>query len=527
MITDIRFASALQEAVYAGQFFPGWANDNFGFGSIGVRFYPPVALYLLAFTEILVGDWFWALWIDLLFWMFIGCAGVYMFVKEWGTSVHGLIGAITYAVVPQHLNEIFQFFLFAEFAAWGVLPFCFLFVTRVCRNARWADAVWFAMAYSVLILTHIPTTMIATLAFPVYVLAVTDWRKWKTVLSRLIVAIMLTLAATAFRWYVIVTEFDWLAHNDPKWATGYFQFSTWLFPNILHDRELFIYVLSSWLFDISIMLTIALIIPSIVWLLLKRKAAFGASDRVQFGAIVTGLFALFMLSRPSQFVWEGLSFLQRIQFPWRWLSVLGLMATVAFALSVPRLFERFNNRSRFVAYPALALLVTIILFNITQIIIPSAPIPYAEFDEVEKEVAEEPMFEGWWPTSARPIALENPKLADAATRDVDIIKWEAIDRAFTVQEGNAGNLRVATFYYPHWKATINDAPVRVEHDEGGAILLPLAGDYSKVHLTFEEPFGVKAMRLLSLATWLGICVVLLLLILNRKYISGPDEPPIP
>ena len=32
MVTDIRFASALKDAMLAGDFFPGWANDNFGFG---------------------------------------------------------------------------------------------------------------------------------------------------------------------------------------------------------------------------------------------------------------------------------------------------------------------------------------------------------------------------------------------------------------------------------------------------------------------------------------------------------------
>ena len=55
MITDIRFATAIRDAATTGHFFPGWANDNFGFGSIGIRFYPLVAMYTLAFAEMVVG----------------------------------------------------------------------------------------------------------------------------------------------------------------------------------------------------------------------------------------------------------------------------------------------------------------------------------------------------------------------------------------------------------------------------------------------------------------------------------------
>src|SRR5690242_9716985 len=94
MLTDIRFATAFRDAMSTGHFFPGWANDNLGFGSIGIRFYPPIAFYLLAFGEMATGSWFSAIWINLLFWMFMGSVGIYLFVKEWGTPMQGLMAAL-------------------------------------------------------------------------------------------------------------------------------------------------------------------------------------------------------------------------------------------------------------------------------------------------------------------------------------------------------------------------------------------------------------------------------------------------
>ena len=503
MITDIRFASALQDAMSSGEFFPGWANDNFGFGSIGIRFYPPVAFYLLAFTELLTADWFWALWANLLFWMTIGSIGIFAFVKEWGTPGQGLIAAIGYAIVPQHLGEVFQFFLFAEFAAWGVIPFCFLFLTRICRGGGWVDAVWFAFAYSILVLTHLPTTIIVSLCFPIYVLITVDWSQYRKVFSRLVFAVALTMSATLFRWVTIIGESDWLAHNDDRWAQGYFEYSSWLFPNSLATREQFVYVLTSWLFDISILMTIALITPALVYLLKARKNPFEHQRQIIGGAVCTALFAFFMLSRPSYFVWEVLPFLQKLQFPWRWLSMVSFAAVIAFAWAVPRLLALFQHRERFVAYPALALVVTIILFNITQIIIPSGPIPYAEFDKVENEVAEEPMFEGWWPVWAKREAFTKTQLVTAGTRQTDISEWNALERAFTVQPGDPVKVRLATFYYPHWRAYVNHQPAAVEPANDGSILVTIPGDYSVVRVMFEEPLRASFTRGISTMTWVG------------------------
>jgi uncharacterized membrane protein len=507
MITDIRFASALRDSMLAGDLFPGWANDNFGFGSVGIRFYPPIAFYVLAVTQILTADWFWALWANLFFWMFLGSAGIFFFVKEWGTPTQALIAGIGYAIVPQHLSEVFQFFLFAEFAAWGLIPFCFLFVTRICQYTRWTDVVWFAIAYSLLILTHLPTTIIVSLSLPIYVLVVMDWRKYFAVFTRLGSAIVMTVAATCFRWVPIIDEFGWVAHNDPKWANGYYQYAVWLFPNTLTSRNQFIYVLSSWLFDIAIVMSVALIIPAIFYLLKIRKARISDSSRIIAAAVCTTTFAFFMLSKPSQFVWDALPFLQKLQFPWRWMSILSFAAVVAFSMSVPRLLELLSGYERWVAYPALALVVTIILFNITQIIIPSAPIPIAKFSEVEEKVAEEPMFEGWWPVWGKSEAFVQNREAFADGRDIKLSRWDNSAKVANVSPGNSTNLIVPIFYYPHWKATVNGAPANVTRTENGVMAIAIPAESATVSLQFEEPVPVVMARWISLTMWLVLILV--------------------
>jgi hypothetical protein len=510
MLTDIRFATVFRDGILSGQFFPGWGNDNFGFGSVGVRFYPPVAFYGLAIAEMLTGNWFSALWISLLFWMFLGSSAVYLFVKEFSTSYQGLIAAIIYAVVPQHLNEIFQFFLFAEFAAWGVLPFCFWFLTRVCRGGSWYDAMLFSFAYSVLILTHIPTTIIASFCFPIYVLTLLDRQRILPVFKKLAASIAMTIAATSFRWINLVFEYDWLAHNSDKWATGYYQYSAWFFPNVLHERGQFIYVLTSTLFDISMVMTIGLTIPAIVYLYVRRNERTGTAWKMLAASVATASFAFFMLSQPSRFIWDGLPFLQKIQFPWRWLSVVSLLAVIAFALAVPKLLEIFRSRERLIAYPALALVFAIVLFDITQIIIPSDPIPSAKFSAVEKKLAEEPIFEGWWPVWARHESFQYNSGASADGRQVEVTSTSSLSRTLLVASGEGADLSVPIFFYPHWKASVNGNPVAVSFSENGVVSIPIAGEAALVKLYFEEPARNVLAIWLSLIAWLMISGVLLL-----------------
>src|SRR5688500_12597603 len=69
MLTNIQFAIAYQDAILAGHLFPSWANDNFGYGSVGIRFYPPISTLFLAIIHLLTNDWFITFLVKIYLWM--------------------------------------------------------------------------------------------------------------------------------------------------------------------------------------------------------------------------------------------------------------------------------------------------------------------------------------------------------------------------------------------------------------------------------------------------------------------------
>jgi hypothetical protein len=199
------------------------------------------------------------------------------------------------------------------------------------------------------------------------------------------------------------------------------------------------------------------------------------------------------------------------------MSVLSMFSVVLFSLSIRYLMPRRRIAQRLVVYPAIALILAILIFDLTQIVIPSAPIPRAEFTQIEQKIYTEQIWKGWWPTWARDKAFDRSEKVIAGGRNVEIADWVLESKEFVVQPGDAINVRVKILYYPHWKATVNDRVTEIGMDENGAITIPVSSEASKVSLHFVEPFSNGLAHVVSLVTWL-LPVGLLLVVYGRQYV---------
>ncbi len=510
LMQHVRFAAAYHDSFTAGIFFPGWAaDDNFGFGSIGIRYYPPLAYYFLAVIKMLTGNWYDSFWITSFIWLLLGCTGVYFWVKEWLNNAHAVCAAVVYAVIPYHTFQIYQAVLVAEFAAGSILPFCFLFVTRICRRQQWADVILFSVAFSLLILTHIPTTIIATPCMAIYVLLILDKSRIKATAIRLGSAFVLTSSATAFHLAKLITEKDWVLHNSPQYySSGYYDYHRYFFPLFYSSSTTYVEKLL-WQLDIIVAATFLLFLPSAVYLIFRKTAVEKNSSNLKItrSILATGLFCLFMLTIASSFIWNYLPILQKIQFPWRWLVVASLFASVSFSFVIPYILSGSKNLNRAVIYPLIFFILLLISFDITQSILPSTPLSREVLQKKIDDIKNNTGCECWWPIWVRNGAFENRNKVNAGWRNAQITNWNAESREFAVDAGKEKNVRIATFYHPHWKATVNGDQVPVEPDENGAILIPLPNEAADVHLFFQEPAHTTLAILVSLITWIMLAIL--------------------
>lgn len=497
-----RFAITYHKAILAGDFSPGWGNDNLGFGSIGIRFYPPLTIYIVALTKILVGNWYDAFWINLFGWMFIGCFGVYYFTKEWTSPSTAMVTGMLYAILPYHLMQIYQYFLFAEFAAAAIIPFCFLFITKICLRQKWVDTFAFATAFGLLLLTHIPSAVITTLSLAVYVLLLMDWTKIKQTSTKLVVAFSISLLTSVFHWIKIITEIPWVAHNKTENFTGYYGYSQWNFPMMLTNHALERLNIAAKLMDSIVILTALLLVAPLVYFLIKRTKRVNSPEQVVMPAItITALFSFFMITKLSSFIWSQFILLQKIQFPWRWLTILSFLALVAFTISLERLIMLKNEHTRLFLYSAISLILAMQIFNWTQNLYFSTPIDRIPFAENIDGLPAKRTAPHWWTVWAKKEAFENTESLSASNRRIEIENWQSENREFSIEVGEPVTARIATFYYPHWKAEINGQKTEVKMNENGAMLIDVPAETAHIRLYFEEPWLIRGALWVSLMTW--------------------------
>ena len=501
MESHFQFAHAFRAGIATGDLYPAWANDNLGFGSVGIRFYPPASAYFAALLESVVGDWHTAYLLSMLAFMALGCFGIYLLVREWSTPTYAVFAAILYAIVPYHVAQIYRFFLYAEFAAMAVLPFCLLYLTRLCRRGRWSDVIPIAASCSLLTLAHIPATVMMGLVLPVYLPFVMDWGKWKKVSVQLLSATAVSVLATAFYWIRVVTELPWVAHSDERYTVAGYPRGPMLFPFGLLDPDVkFPYILH---LDIVTILTAALLLPSIaVLFFVLRRDSSGPDIRVIAATSLAGAFAFVLLSRVSQVLWVNIELLQRLQYPFRLLALITVLGVASTALSFGWIVAAGRLSGRRAQLILIILIAVFTAADIRQVRRSGTRIQRTEFNELAERMRSARVAKHWWPIWAKPEAFENREPVTASNRGVEIEEWGSERRKFTVADGAAEDVRVSTFYYPYWVASVNGKKSEVRVDGDGTILLPIGAERTEVDLRFEEPLRYTLLMYLSLVTWL-------------------------
>lgn len=513
-----KFADTYLDSITNGDAFPNWSDkENYGYGGIGTRFYPPLEYYFLAFLKILVGNWFDAAWLNFAFWMLLGCAGVYFWTRNWFPAKESAVAACFYAVVPFHLNQLYNSFNnYSEFAAASLLTFCFAFLTRIFLRRKWSDALGLAVFYALLILTHLPLTIIASICLAVYALLLRRKENSFQPFVKCSAAVGIALAASSFYWYPMISEMKWLNHVSENFSSGRFRFETGFFPFYYH-AEADTFRDSVWIIDVAAILTLVFLASSVVYFFYKIKVKTESDVSIFRTVLPLGLFSFFMLTPFSSPIWQIVTPLQKIQFPARWMTVTAMCGAVVAGASVHYLLKGNFLKQRVWIYACISTVFALFLFNVIYIWHPTSFVPVAreKFERTVIESSETESFQCWWAIWSKREALEIKEKVLAGERSTKITSWKAEERIFEISEGNAESVRVATFYYPHWKATVNGNPVAVDKDENGVILIPVEGEKSIVRLYFQEPLAVKIASFISLSVW-GLLIGAILFLFRRK-----------
>lgn len=511
----LRFALPFSDAIQSGDFHPGWlAESNDGLGDPRFRFYPPGFYYLVSAVRVLTGGWYMSTIVVLALLSIAGGLGAYFWARTVCEPKIALWAGVLYAIAPYRLNEVYQASLLSEYAACSILPFTFFFVERICRKRNFSDVAGLALAYALLVLTHLPMAVIGSISLGIYVLFRIERGNLLSTLARLAVGVLLGLAASSFFWTTMLAELSWIKGSgaDPNIYYNYrvnFLFS----PSALTNRN-------TWYANILALAVLGFLLPGLV--LAGRWFRKDSLDRGLMAALPLTLITFLMTTGLSRPVWAVIPKLSEVQFPWRWLSVTSLMGALLVAASIPQWIQmlRANVRPRDLAV-ALALVLSL-AFTGTQIIYDSEYVGSARFESMAREVRGAVSFKDWLPAGASELTKVEKMAAvvEAGSRPVTITSWEPERRTFHIAAGNETTARVRTYFYPHWIAKADGRVLPTAATTDGLIEIAAPAQATEIELAFVEPPRTWWFELVTRVSWLLIVGSLALGWIRRRGLLG-------
>ena len=501
----LRIASSIHEGFHKGSLLPDVVlTVNNGYGSYTARLYPTLFHSSLGATKFVVPDWGHALGLTLLLFAIAGAFGIYWLTYDYVAMRWAAVASsLAYLLLPYWINHAYNGFFYGEFAAMAVLPYCFLFARRLFNHPDLINAVLLALAFAALVLSNTPQTVIGIVALAVYGAMHLDRdRATKQIIYTglaALVATSLTLGlivrlAYEARWFKIAQQ-----NVDPSYDfRNNFGLDFW--PSDYTTD-------SSWLATILISMTVAVLAAA---LFSAYRLGNTLVEKSIGPALAAFIFALFLSSPLSAGIWELSTLLQRIQFPWRFLSILNLTTSVIVGYSFERV-GRINGDSRRPRQIVLIGLLAIIgTFTVKQVILAANFTSPEQLESRMNSIGTSATLDHW-----NPVWLDKDSLLTSRPQvEIDqranfASEWSDGKILIEVADGPAAEMRLRLIYHPYWSARIGNVRPPVVKDETGLLKVEVPDGPSSVELVFTEP------RPVILAEWFGLfalfCVGLFLI----------------
>jgi len=304
----------------------------------------------------------------------------------------------------------------------------------------------------------------------------------------------------------MISEVEWIAADrlEPNSLPGYG--NNFVLSALSPDN------LTVWWVTILTLMTLLLCAPAALFFF----RASTAQRRVVRPIIVVTAFALFMSLPLSWPIWRVLRPLQETQFPWRWLAIFSMGASIVAAAALPLAMSaaRKLDRSKLILmFGAMAIAVA---FTFSHSVREAVYFSRTKFDSMITSVRGTPSLNYWLPFRAQPNPRKMPNEVEIAGRQVTVTSWQPEQRSFSVDAGSATEARIRTFYYPHWIARNETGVLPTRRDNDGALLIDLPQQATSVQLDFREPARTKFSTTASLSGLIIIGALLMPFRWRRK-----------
>jgi len=514
-------AEALRMGVLLPRLFPDFA---FGYGYPVFNFYAPLSYYPPALLNLIGIDLLIAVRLSLALGFFGSAVGIVWLARLWGGSVAATVSMLVFLAFPYRLYDLFIRGALPEFAAFFWFPWLAYALTVLVQKCwhrepdakRWVF--WSALAWVGLLLTHNLSAVmagltgvgIASMLLIVTIVRGEGERVWSPLGWSTLAVVAGTLLAG---WYVApaLLESGWVGIGAQE-TSGYLNhFASW--GNLFDWRIPFPYPSAA---DATVPLPgiIALILICVLALLLRPSTP---QRRVLLAVMATGIAAIFLTTTASESVWRWLApLLSRLQFPWRWQSMVALSTALGSAFVMQWVVRRLAPARAMGAAILFSLVVlAIFLGGLRWNVLPAGGDSFTTESMLAFDAAMGQVGASWTgeflPTTVteqrwaigRDVPDGAPTVQERIDASARLVRAGYLHAEYAVDALDPWRATFHRFAYPAWQVRVDGAPVEsTPISPLGLLSATVPASVQTLSLAWEATNAVWIGRVMILFGWL-------------------------
>lgn len=524
----------LDKGFSQGYLFPRWVDMlGFNFGYPLFNFYPPLVYYIGELFYLVGFSLIWSIKLTFILGFVISAYGIFLLAKKFMGSLFGYLTAVFYTYFFYHGVLIYVRGALSEFFSLAIIPYLFLGIENLRDKPNLKNSILLGIVIALLIMTH-PLIAFPTLIyigfFYIFYLLLKSYKRIKWV-GYSFFAGLIGLSLSAFYWLPSMLERKFTLINSilTKELASYnvhficiqqFFTSNWGYGGSIPGCN------DGFTFQIgkSHLIAIGISIIGFLLYLLSNKKEKKHLYYYLFFLLMT-LFSLFMTTNYSLFIWNNISYLSYLQFPWRFLTFTSLFISLTSAYGIYLLFislENIKNKKILIPLFVVAYSVLTIYFVgryfVPQNYINKSDKQLTSFDEIAWRVSRS-TFEfapkGIKTTkSSLNTTIPNIRMIDIPKESFELIKGEAevnpvinkfMNKKYIVSADMETVFRLNTFNFPGWEAYVNGREVEIEdNNDYKLITINIPKGKNEVKFNFVNTIIRIIGTYLSLATFLFV-----------------------
>ncbi len=481
------------------------------------NYYPPGYYYFPATLTLLYIPIVTSTYLALALFTVLGWVGMYLLVNKLLGSIPAAISACLFIFTPYHISQLYVRAAYLEFAATALIPFAFLGIYQIFHHQKISGLIFTSLSLASIIYTHQPSFIMIMPAILVWAFGLIIETRGQKNLPYFIVGMILAITLSAS--FLLPQIFESSLIRSSGLSSNYYDFRK-------HFASIGQLIYSVWGYGISVPGLsdgMSFQVGVLNWLALLGAAIHAIYSQLYQKKsniflpvifILITIYAVFMACPISLPIWERVSLLSYLQYPWRFLAI------TTFATSVLAGYLATIILPRYAFIP----IIICVLFN-WQYTNPASYLSTNYFDFNSPSLPQtDPMFgleSSYFPRSVAQIdsSQDIPRFK-LATGDATIepVLDTAANLSFNATVKTLSTISINSHYFPGWIAKINSANNQYivkpgQDDKTGNMEITLLPGQYQVELHFDN---TPIRTISNYLTLLSISIIILLII-NKYY----------